>query len=152
MLHNTLWRTAASSTIIHIHSSTCWVVKLSRHLNCETGVSWILWSRALLLWSVDTCLWCPHTQPHSGSLHHMSETQISSEDRENWPATIELILFLFLYWDKKKRYIFITWLFFPSSFGTSQLRTETNLDSRWRTEISIKFSLTCNFTFYKQKK
>lgn len=45
-------------------------------------------------------------------------------------------------------YIFITWLFFPSSFGTSQLRTETNLDSRWR----IKFSLKCNFAFYKQRK
>lgn len=113
---------------------------VSRHQNCETGVSWILWSRALLLWSADTCLWCPHTQPHSGLLHHMSETQISNEDRENWRKLTRHYWTHFIvisFNETKNMYIFITWLFFPSSFGTSQLRTETNLDSRWRTENNI---------------
>lgn len=42
VLQNTLWRTAASSTIIHIHSSTCWVVTLQ----CQSSSE--LWDWCLL--------------------------------------------------------------------------------------------------------
>lgn len=43
--------------------------------------------------------------------------------------------------------LLITWLFIPSSLGTSILLTLTNLDSRWWQEMtSIKCCLKCTFT------
>ena len=72
----------------------------SRRQSCGNSVAVILRSRALLLWSGDTCLWYPHIQPQSGLLHQMSGTQISSEERgkkkksvtNNRPATLHPIL------------------------------------------------------------
>lgn len=129
-------------------------VYLSHRQNCETGVSLIISSRALHLWSGGTCLWCPHTRPLSGLSRHMSGTQISSEDREDRRKLthynlLKFILFHFVFYFLIQkifcRNLLITWLFFPSSLGTSRLRTETNLDSKWWQEItSIKFRLKCN--------
>lgn len=71
-------------------------VFLSHHQRCETGVSVILRSRALPLWSDGTCPWCPHTQSKSGLLRHMIGTQISivrTEKKEVWATTRHHILF-----------------------------------------------------------
>lgn len=128
-------------------------IYLSHRQNCETGVSVIIWSRARRLWSGGTCLWCPHTRPQSGLSRHMSGTQISSEDRRKLTHH-NLLKFFFFYFISffnfliqkiSCRNLLITWLFFPSSLGTSRLRTETNLCWKWRQErTSIQFRLKCN--------
>lgn len=108
---------------------------LSHHQSCETGVSVILQSRALRQWSGDTCLWCPHTPTQNGLLHHTSGTQRSSEARgEIRPTWLHsTLLYVCTGNVVGLRDLIITWLFFPSSLGTSRLRTETNLDSKqWK--------------------
>lgn len=79
-------------------------VFLSHHQSCKTSVSASLWSRALLLWSGDTCLWCPHTLPQSGLLNRTNGTQKSIEDRRNMThhTSSHFILFINLFFCNRK--------------------------------------------------